>query len=196
MLLLISGPEGSCKQQVSKSFEMDGYVVLSLDMSLFGALDESEILKKRIELHREAQELSRRKDVVMIRSPYESVYIYARLAVQKNLLFEQEYQKLEEQLKNADLQPPDLMVYLYHSTKMNAFNRMLLSSQEPCEEDYDEVCRLYEEMVSRVKIPLVKCDVSQHFDVVLKDLDFSVSSVRSTRLDVSTIYKKEMFYEF
>jgi hypothetical protein len=192
MFLLMSGAEGSCKQQVAKAFEKDGYTTLSLDAVL--PSDEFEILQKRIDLHREAEKLSKRKNIVMIRSPYESVYVYGRLKLQNNQLSKKDYERLEDQLNHADLQPPDMMVYLYHSAKMSAFNRMLLCNQDPVEEDYDDICSLYNEIVDRVKIPLVKCDVSQNFDTVLKDLDFSIAAVRSIRLDMSSIYKKEMFY--
>lgn len=156
--------------------------------------EERDLLIERIDLQRAAMKEANRKHFVMIRSAYDSLYVYARHAFNQSRITQKQFEEMKDILNNASIQPPHAAIYFYNSFRINAFNRMMLLKQTADEANYDAISLLYEDLVRSIKIPLISINSSGSFDRVAADVEFQLAGIQATNQHLTTIYKREMFY--
>lgn len=93
------------------------------------------------------------------------------------------------------LEPPSCIIYTKMS-EQQSYNRLILSGEDinhSMVKNLQRQIEMYESFIQRVAVPVVDIDMGQDIGRVFQELEYSVDSVLTTRLDVASIWQRSMF---
>jgi deoxyadenosine/deoxycytidine kinase len=194
MWIQIIGPTGSGKNFVFDALKKDGFELLTFDVKSENPFERQvEYLMNRFRLHINASQVKDRKDVVTIRGFHDTHLIINQILTELTTLNDREYRILSmiyENMFGLYSPPPDVVVFM-QTPKISALNRQKLNNIEVSEEFFNREVDLYSEFATRIGVPVIELDASQKADILLKNLDFGISSIKAANLGSQNIWKRE-----
>lgn len=194
MWIQIIGPTGSGKNYIFDALKKDGFELLAFDVKSENPFERQiEFLMNRFRVHMNASQVKDRKDVVTIRGFHDTHLVINQILEDTTVISERDNHILNMIYQNISglySPPPDVVVYM-NTPKLSAINRQKLNSIEVSEEFFNREVELYADFVTRIGVPVIELDASQKMDVLLKNLDFGVSSIKAANLGSQNIWKRE-----
>lgn len=196
MWAIISGVDGSGKKVISEWFVRENFQdkTKPLKNSKDGFFKELLNASSYLSLATECADLMHNSDIFSVRSFWENGEIYLPLAKKFEEITTQEYEtgiECYESMKGF-VAAPTCFVYCKIDLK-NASDRAMLKGQPLDQNRLKYQMKLYEDFFSKITIPVLEIDMTKQIDLALKDLDYSVMSVKSSSLDAQTIWRKTLF---
>lgn len=199
MWIQVIGASGSGKTLIVENLQKNGYELIGqLVPEVVGDafFRELTLSQARLKSQIQASEVMNRKDVVTVRSFWDSheVFIpsthhFQEISDYERSIFEQIYQPLVD---TRALIPPHAVVYM-KMPQMSAYNRMALRNVDINPDRYNHQAKLYEAYVERIAAPVLEIDGEQTPDLILKQLEFDLSSIKATVGSAGNIWQKEYF---
>lgn len=196
MWAIISGSDGSGKNVISEWFVRESFqnesqpIKTSKDGFFKEMLNMSEYLATAIR----CGDMMHNSDVFTIRSFWECGEIYLPLAKRFQEITAQEYEtgiECYESMKSL-VTAPTCFVHCKIDLK-SALERSMLKGQPLDQNRLKYQLELYEKFFEKISIPVLEIDMTKQIDVALKDLDYSVMSVKGSRLDAQTVWRRNLF---
>lgn len=196
MWTVISGIDGSGKQVISEWFIRENFQnkTKPIKESKDGFFKELLAASSYLSTAVDCADLMHNSDIFTIRSFWENGEIYLPLAKKFEEITTQEYETgvaCYESMKTL-VAAPTCFVYCKIDLKM-ASDRALLKGQPLDQNRLKFQMKLYEEFFDKISIPVLEIDMTKQIDAVLKDLDYSVMSIKSSSLDAQTIWRRCLF---
>lgn len=146
-------------------------------------LRELYFAEKRLHEQISAQDLMDRKDVVTVRSFWDSHEVFVKVAHHFHHITDSGREILNTMyrpLVHAPiLKPPHATIYV-RMPNMSAYNRMLLKNVDVDSDIYNKQVEFYEEYVTKIRSPLIEIDGAQTQDIIIKQLEFDLASIKLT----------------
>lgn len=199
MWIQIIGATGTGKEHVLNLIKKDGYELIG---SPVVQLPENQLLQElnyaaaRACWDVKAASLMERKDVVTIRSYYESRDIFVPTAFQMTQLTKAEleiFQTCYSFLDDEFFTPPDVVLFC-KATKVNALNRAAMRGVQINDDVFNKQVELYDEYVKKIRVPVIELDSLADPAHVQKNLEFGISSIKTANLSSRSIWKRTMFW--
>lgn len=198
MWLSIIGSGGSAKNVVADILAKDGFEDLRKPFVPANDLFVSELrtAHERLRLQFKAADLMDRRDVVTVRNYWDSVAVYFPLRYKQ--LEINSYEKDVFDVTAASLltdvrvlKPPHAVIYM-KTTQMAASDRLKLRGIEPNQDQLKYEISAYEEMVSRIRVPVLELDGTKSPEVIRNELDFHIASFKTSNLSGS-LWQREFY---
>lgn len=198
MWITIIGPGGSAKNVVADLLVKERFEDLRQPFTpkpdLF--VTELEAACLRLETQLKASSYMERRDVVTVRSFWDSNEVYIPITHERLEIspYEKEVLRAYYIALTRDarsLTPPHAVIYM-KTTQMAASDRMKLRGFEPNADRLKRELELYEAMSLRVKVPLLEVDGTKSPEVIKHDLEFQIASLKVSNLS-GGIWQKEFF---
>jgi deoxyadenosine/deoxycytidine kinase len=142
-----------------------------------------------------AGKLMNRKDIVTVRSFYESRDIFIPISFEQTLInkFDVDvFNTVAGTLDDDFFIPPHAVIYC-RSDKMSALNRVALRGVEVSEFEFNRQIELYDEFAKKIRVPLIEIDVAEPPDAINRNLEFGISSIRAAALVGSSVWESSFF---
>lgn len=195
MWISIIGPTGSGKNYIYEALKKDGFELLNFDIKMEPLFfRQIEYMMNRFKVHMRASQEKDRKDVVTIRSFYETHLVINKILHSLTMLSDADMKVLdmiyEDLTSGFHIAPPDVVVFM-RTEKMNAINRQKLNKVDVPEEFFNAEIDLYEELIPRIGVPIIELDASQKSETIIKNLEFGISSIKAANLGSQSVWKRE-----
>lgn len=197
MWAIISGPDGSGKKVISEWFVRENFQNESLPIKQSKHEFFKEMLNAASYLATASRcaDMMHNADVFTVRSFWENGEIFLPLARKFQQITAQEYEtalECYESMKNW-VTAPTCFIYCKIDLK-NAMERSMLKGQPLDQDRLRTQIRLYDEFFEKLSgVPVLELNMNQPIDAALRDLDYSVQSVKSSRLDAQTVWRRTLF---
>lgn len=198
MFLTVYGATGTGKDAILDLLTRRGYEIIKMrpiaECSQFHM--QLQYLTERIRVHLEAQKVANRRDVVTIRSPYDTHVVYSNMLLKQERISQAEFDILATIADTITpaLEPPHAAIHTFTSP-MNAMNRLALRSKEIDQNSFNDQLALYKEFADKVRIPNIEVNFDEPMEVIQKDFDFNIASLKTTTVTNQTLWRREMYRE-
>src|SRR3990172_8434804 len=153
---------------------------------------EGNYLDLRIRTQFLAQRDKNRKDLVTIRTAWDSCHVFIPLQEQMERLTKEEANNLRARFQcYADLLEPPSVVVVMKTDRQSIMNKLKMNDQLITDVEFKILESLYENFTQKIKVPIIELDTSQPQEILQNNLIFGISSIRSSRSDGDTIWRKE-----
>lgn len=198
MWIQIIGATGTGKEHILKIIQKDGYEYIDAPVKTTTASLENEMSRAsaRIAATVAAAKVKDRRDVVTIRSYYDSRDIFIPIAEEFTQITKSErdlFFTAYEFVDNDFFTPPDVVVYC-RATKINAINRAAMRGVEINDDVYNRQAELYAEYVKKIRVPVIELDSLGSPVDVGRNLEFGLASIKAANLSGRSIWEKSMFW--
>jgi dephospho-CoA kinase len=194
MWITVLGPSGSGKNYIYEALKKDGFELFTFDVKSDEPFERQvEYLMGRFKTHMLASQVKDRKDVVTIRTFHDTHAIISQVLNRLTVLNDREMRLLDsiyQAISGFYIAPPDVVIYM-RTEKMSAINRQKLKHVDVPEEFFNMEIDLYADFITRIGVPVIEIDASQKTEVVLKNLEFGINSIKAANLGSQTVWKKE-----
>jgi hypothetical protein len=135
------------------------------------------------------------KNVFTHRTIWDTFEVMAKVSLQMEKISEKEYEdaRIGYNAMELSVQPPNLVIFT-RMEKRDIQNRTLLQGRRPDDREISMQIELYEEFISRVRVPKIELDMSKSIELISEELNFGIDSVKSMVLTQKTIWSRSMFY--
>lgn len=195
MWIAVTGDLATGKRLVAKFLEKKGYKYFDQSATRrYGVHAELEWLALRAEQQLEAQS-DPEKDFVTIRSVWDQREVFWPALTNSTALTSEDLLCLDRvwQLIEPRLKPPTMIISLL-GRKIDSYARMDLTGRPHINEAfYDHIKSLNEVFLKKVAIPVVEIDASLKVDALLDTVDYSVASIKASKLSDTTIWTKKFY---
>lgn len=203
MWIVVCGPTGTGKELIIGDMVRSGFEIIPPTPPSFYVetektqfLQELAIFSSRFNASLEASKWMERKDVVTLRTFWESRDVFVPIARMMDKISEAEsraFQLIFNSLQDDHYIPPTAIIYA-KTDKMNALNRMKLKNKiEISEDEFNLQVEHYDKFVERVRTPVIELDISLPPDEVRKNLEFGLSSLKAANLVQRTLWTRTFF---
>lgn len=199
MWIQIIGATGTGKEAVLNLITKDGYEHIGWpvhqvqDNQLLQELNYAAV-RARVDV--KAASLMERKDIVTVRSYYESRDVFVPTAVEMTQMTKSDQQIFDTCYSFLDddfFTPPDVVIFC-KATKINALNRAAMRGVQINDDVFNKQVQLYDEYVKKIKVPVIELDSLADPAQVQKNLEFGISSIKTANLSSRSIWKRTMFW--
>jgi deoxyadenosine/deoxycytidine kinase len=198
MWIAILGAPGTGKTLVAEMLSKDGFDLLDYEKP-----EAEKPFKKdlkhftgRLRNQLIAAQVMNRKDVVTIRSIWDTYGIFIKASRRLQEISEDEFsifKQIYDSFPDGGLEPPHAVIWT-RTDKMSAFNRMALRGVEINQEHFNLQLAAYEELMSEVKVPIIEIDTSQmRPEAIKKNLDFGIASLKASNLSSQSLWSRSFF---
>jgi len=164
MFLTVYGATGTGKNSVLEMLTRRGFEILKCKHFAAATpyLTQLKYLTERIRVHLEAQKVANRRDVVTIRTPFDTHRVYSKVLLEMEQISQSEFDQLAiiADTINPALDPPHACIWTYTSA-MTAMNRMSLRNANIDQSQFNAELKAYSEFAPIVRIPQVEVDFAQ-----------------------------------
>lgn len=196
MWISIIGPVGSGKSLVKKILESRNF---QLESELFNFSTSIEYRSDFYFKHDQAAFLKRlNNDIFTIGSFWDYHECIVPVMFENFEITESELYLMNERYNTTKefLEPPTCVIFTKMS-EQQAYNRLMLSGEVVNHLVINKIERqlqYYEKFIQKVAVPVIEIDMGQNIDMALNDLNFSIDSILTSRLDTASIWKRNMFH--
>lgn len=191
MWVVLSGSIGTAKEELAKNLESQNFDYLSFDYN--ECETEYDFIANRYIL---SSEIDPKNNFVTIRSVHDSL-VFALAKLKCNLINDSDYKKIVETVENfTNLKTPDVFILAKTENRMDSMNRLSMKYDEIVNDTFlktlDEEYEKYYEMIG---VPKFVVNTSKPLNLVLEDFNFYMSSIKTTKLNEETIWRKDFLNE-
>ena len=153
------------------------------------------LLDQHFRINLEAQNRMGSEDIITVGSFWTQQLVYAQSLRDTSMIeeFDLEYSKgLYERLATK-LTPPSYFIY-FRASHLTVRDRINLKTEEDQREDWvNAVIKHHEELVPRIRVPVVEVDASATYEKIWNDMEFEIDQMKTTRLSDATLWTRTMF---
>ncbi len=198
MWTVVYGAAGTGKHEIIQTLVKKGFTEMKTDPVPDDHSFASQLsyLTQRIRLHIEIQKIMNKKDIVTLRSVYDTHEVFSRLMLTTERITQPEFDTLEiiyRALYKA-LEPPHAAVFCHCGT-LTAIDRMSLRGKTLPQGEWDQQRLAYKTFSERVKIPQVEVNFSLDMGLIRQEFEFNFASLKTTAVTNQSLWAKEMFHE-
>lgn len=191
MWVVLSGSIGTAKEELAKNLESQNFDYLSFDYN--ECETEYDFIANRYIL---SSEIDPKNNFVTVRSVHDSL-VFALAKLKCNLINDSDYKKIVETVENfTNLKTPDVFILAKTENRMDSMNRLAMKYDEIVNDTFlktlDEEYEKYYEMIG---VPKFEINTSKPLNLVLEDFNFYMSSIKTTKLNEETIWRKDFLNE-
>jgi len=198
MFIAIYGATGTGKNTILDLLVRRGYEIIQCRHieAATPFLTQLGYLTERIRVHLEAQKIANRRDVVTIRTPFDTHLVYSKVLLDMERISQEEFNQLATiaDTINPALDPPHASIWTYTSA-MTAMNRMSLRSVGIDQSQFNAELKAYAEFAPLIRIPQVEANFDEPMETIQKDFDFNLASLKTTTVTSQSLWKREMLRE-
>lgn len=199
MWIVVCGPTGTGKELIVKEIARGGYDLLPsfyVETEKTQFLRELAVFTRRMKTQIEASRFMERRDVVTVRTFWETRDVFVPIAKAMDRINQDEARAFElifESMEDEHYIPPTAVVYA-KTDKMNALNRMKLNGIVGIsEEEFNLQVAYYDKFIDKVRVPVIELDISLSPDEVRRNLEFGLSSLKAANLTQRTLWTRTFF---
>lgn len=198
MWVMIIGHPGSGKNVVKDILTKDEFEYFECEKVLMTDSFDHEVslAMSRLKTHQEASRFMTRKNIVTIHSVWTSFEVHIPHAKDYDEISEHQsliLQKIYDGVLNG-LKAPDCVVSCHASTVQMSVDRIKMRGSNIDHNRLEHLRTLYQKFFSKIKIPLIEIDATLSQEVVQKNINFAISSIKAANLGGKTIWERDMFY--
>jgi hypothetical protein len=194
---MITGPDGSAKNEVAKILEDDDFRIIKA--TPVQGDNDFEIQHHQMlswyDLHMtEIQPNMKEQSLVQVRSFWDTHLVFTRALAMLDRISVKEQVMLDEMFSTLapTLVPPNI-VFNCVASNIDAESRLRLRGTQHIDEDLEAIRRrFYEEYVKRIRVPVVDIEIVQDWAKVTDQVRFGMASMDTTRLSTSTVWNRRM----
>jgi deoxyadenosine/deoxycytidine kinase len=198
MWIVVCGPTGSGKHFVVEALQKEGYEFLNEPVVPDPAEPlETEIkfMLSRAKTQIQASKVRNRKDVITMRTFFESRDIYIPRSHELTYLNEKDMKLLNLMsgvFADDVFDPPHVLITM-KTPMWSALDRAKLRGIPLSDQEFKYQEAAYNKWLENVRVPIVEIDASKRADLILKDIEFNIASIKAAELGGSSVWQKTFF---
>jgi hypothetical protein len=197
MWIVVTGGVASGKRKVVDFFEKDGYELIDEKPDVSGSRFEVEAnwMISRAKAQVQASRSRERKDVVTIRTVFDSRDIFIPYAYESTMLNERDYKLLNMMSQIYDdnaFQPPHAVIMMTTPARA-VMDYAKLNGDEVTSEEVLWQEKAYKAFAERIRVPVIEIDASKRADLMAEDIAYYMNSLKSTALGGGSVWQKTFF---
>jgi deoxyadenosine/deoxycytidine kinase len=197
MWLMVYGGAGTAKHVVVDLLVKRGYEYLKSPEP--SSLDEFgrqlEYLVGRARQHLRAHQLMGRRDVLTVRSPFDTFEVYTKMLHDQQKITDEQFNYLKVIYDGlfSSFEPPHAAVWC-HASSINALSRIQLREQPVDQNEFNEQLVRYKAFYNMVKVPQIEWNLDLPLEILLKDFEFNIASLRTTSVASQTLWQRSFYH--
>jgi hypothetical protein len=150
----------------------------------------------RFDMHFEAYRRSDFDDFVSVRSAFDSLDFYPEFFLKTERISRTQFRELRALRDFAlnNLPVPDCVIFIEVGS-LNAISRMKIRNlkSDLSDEELNIQSEIYSKIADQIAIPLIRVDINQNYDDLIREIDFGLNSIRAANLSNRTIFKRDYY---
>jgi len=198
MWIALCGPTGTSKQKIveylKKDFEFEKYEFpIEENLPAFDKI--LTLLIKHQERQFRIHEDMKDSSILTVRSIWDVSEVFSKVMFKRQEISKEQYNWITKYVSAVTdcLKPPSAIIYMKPVSKMASYNRILMKEGEVDQTLFDLMAEAYEEFMGKLGIPVVEIDHGSYIDEILKQIEYGVSSLKTSALTEDSIWTRRMF---